>query len=434
MPQHSLDPELSGFINNLRAALPYLEEFHLQTFVIQISGDLLEIHNSRVIEDLALLQQVGIRIVLVHGAEAQIRKIFSTNNLDYQTEDGVFVAEKKHLPLIEQAISSTNWHLLSRLRSCGKQLQTITGHFLSAEKKMFSRNFNSHSTGSVCGIELENLRQTIDDSKLVILPPFSLGEKGRLWILDPNEIAFEVATRLGAKKLIVLDTAPLPNLGESISAEMTTDGVIQWLKKNPDLTQYQRLQLKSLTEACVKGVERCHLLDGRIEGVLLAELLTPKGAGVMITNSSYKHTRPAKLIDVQSIMKILNTPVQHAAVVLRTDEYIEQQIDNYIVFCVDEDVVGCCEIINSADSSAAEIASLAVDKSFRNQGVGSQLIQAATKKIRASGVKLVYALSTASSHVFTQCGFREVSPDELPEEKRKNYDFQESIVYGRNLI
>jgi hypothetical protein len=60
MPQLSLDPELSGFIHNLRTALPYLEEFHQQTFVIQLSGDLLEIHNSRIIEDLVLLQQVGV--------------------------------------------------------------------------------------------------------------------------------------------------------------------------------------------------------------------------------------------------------------------------------------------------------------------------------------------------------------------------------------
>ncbi len=137
MPQNSLDPELSGFIHNLRAALPYLEEFYQQTFVIQISGDLLEIHNSRVIEDLALLQQVGIRIVLVHGAEAQIRKLLSAEGHDYQTEDGIFVAEKNHLPLIEQAISSTNWHLLSKLRSCGRQMQPISGKcFFFCKQKM----------------------------------------------------------------------------------------------------------------------------------------------------------------------------------------------------------------------------------------------------------------------------------------------------------
>ena len=137
---------------------------------------------------------------------------------------------------------------------------------------------------------------------------------------------------------------------------------------------------------------------------------------------------------MQAILKILHTPVQHAALVLRSASYLEQQIENYLVFCVDEDVVGCCEIINFSKDSAAEIASLAVDKSYRNQGIGCDLVQAATEKIRTGGGKLAFALSTASSHVFTQCGFREIGTEELPEEKRKNYDYQESIVYGRNII
>ncbi len=178
MSKHSLDPELSGFIHNLRAALPYLEEFDQQTFVISLSGELIEVQNSRVIEDLALLQQVGIRIVLVHGAELQIRNLYASQGLDYHTEDGIFAAEEKNLPLIEQAVSSTNWKLLSRLRSCARQLQAFTGHFLLAEKKIFSDNYDSHFTGSVSGIDLETLRQALSDSKLTIVPPFSLGEKG----------------------------------------------------------------------------------------------------------------------------------------------------------------------------------------------------------------------------------------------------------------
>lgn len=433
MSHHSLDPVLSGFIHNLRATLPYLEEFDQQTFVIYLSGDLLEVQNSRVIEDLALLQQVGIRIVLVHGAESQIRMLFDKQGFDYQTEDGIFVAEEAYMPLIEQAVSSTNWKLLTKLRSCARQLQPFTGHFLLAEKKTFSGNFDTHFTGNVCGIDHDTLRQATDDSKLAIIPPFALGEKGRLWILDPNQVAFEVATRLRAKKLIVLDTLPLPDFGKTDSSEMTTDSIFQWLKQDPDLPSTQKLQLTTMTEACVRGVERCHLLDGRIEGVLLAELLTPKGAGVMITNSSYKRIRPARLNDLQSIMEILSSPAQHSVLVTRTSAYIEQQIENYMVYCVDEDVVGCCEIIQYADGSAAEIASLAVDKLYRNQGIGSELIREASKEIRSGDFKLVFALSTAVSHIFTQCGFQEISPEELPEEKRKNYDFQESIVYGRNL-
>ena len=104
-----------------------------------------------------------------------------------------------------------------------------------------------------------------------------------------------------------------------------------------------------------------------------------------------------------------------------------------MVYCVDEDVVGCCEIIQYADGSAAEIASLAVDKSYRNQGIGSELVREAVKEMCSGDFRLVFALSTAVSHIFTQCGFEQISPEELPEEKRKNYEFQESIVYGRRL-
>ena len=66
---------------------------------------------------------------------------------------------------------------------------------------------------------METFHQAISDSKLVILPPFSLGEKGRLWILEPNQVAFEVATRLRAKNLIVFDTHPLPQFDESDSLD-----------------------------------------------------------------------------------------------------------------------------------------------------------------------------------------------------------------------
>ena len=89
-------------------------------------------------------------------------------------------------------------------------------------------------------------------------------KRGRLWILDPIQVAFEVATRLRAKKLIVLDTFPLPNFDNTDSSEITTDSISKWLEKEPDLPSAQKIQLTALTEACVRGVERCHLLDGII--------------------------------------------------------------------------------------------------------------------------------------------------------------------------
>jgi len=65
----------------------------------------------------------------------QIRNLYASQGLDYHTEDGIFVAEEKNIPLIEQAVSSVNWRLLSRLRSFAPQLQAFTGHFLLADRK-----------------------------------------------------------------------------------------------------------------------------------------------------------------------------------------------------------------------------------------------------------------------------------------------------------
>ena len=62
--------------------------------------------------------------------------------------------------------------------------------------------------------------------KLAIISPFSFGEKGRLWILDPIQVTFEVATRLRAKKLIMLDTLPLTNFDNTDSSEITTDSIL----------------------------------------------------------------------------------------------------------------------------------------------------------------------------------------------------------------
>ena len=116
----------------------------------------------------------------------QIRNIYASQGLDYHTEDGIFVAEETNMPFIEQAVFSANWKLLSRLRSCTCQLQAFTGHFLLAEKKTYSNNYDYHFTGSVCGIDLETLRQAAADSKLAIIPPFSLGEKGEPMDYGPN--------------------------------------------------------------------------------------------------------------------------------------------------------------------------------------------------------------------------------------------------------
>ena len=106
--------------------------------------------------------------------------------------------------------------------------------------------------GMFAELTLKLLDRLLLTRKLAIIPPFSLGEKGRLWILDPIQVAFEVATRLRAKKLIVVDTLPLPNLDNIGYSEITSDSISNWLGKEPDLPSAKKIRLTALTEACVR--------------------------------------------------------------------------------------------------------------------------------------------------------------------------------------
>ena len=111
---------------------------------------------------------------------------------------------------------------------------------------------------------------------------------------------------------------------------------------------------------------------------------------------------------------------QQSAIVSRTPEYIVSvKLTTTMVYCEDEDVVGCCEIIYYAEGTAAEIASFAADKSYRNKGIGSELVREAVKEMCSGDFRLFFALSTAVSHIFIQCGFEQISTKELPEEKSK---------------
>lgn len=153
----------------------------------------------------------------------------------------------------------------------------------------------------------------------------------------------------------------------------------------------------------------------------------------MITNSTYKKTRAARINDVQTISGILREQFPEGLVVSRTMAYIQQHIEDFLVFCIDEEIAGCCELIDFPEAAAAEIGSLAVARIHRNQGIGRDLVQSAVREAHARNHRTLFALTTSSSQVFLHCGFQLCAAEALPEKKRRNFDFQGTQVYRRVL-
>ena len=182
-----------------------------------------------------------------------------------------------------------------------------------------------------------------------------------------------------------------------------------------------------------RQVERCHDLDYEENGALLLEMLTPGGIGLMVTNSDYRLIRPARINDLQKISDLLGESSAEKTVVFRSLEYLRQHVDDFHLFCIDEEIAGCVELQTMHNSSDALIGSLAVSVSHRNQGIGRELVEAMVREARKHELKQLFALTTSQSSIFMQCGFKETTAEALPDWKLKDFDYPDCRVFRYSI-
>ncbi len=420
----------AAFLHHLRSALPYLEGFRETVMVLHLDGALLTEPSGRLLEDIILLHQAGLRLVLVPDVTPQLQEQFEAAGIPVQWQEQRLLVTAEHLPQVRPVVASLVWGLLHHFSASHPRLRPLTSYWIQAEPMALLNAPEDHRCGRVQQVDLVALRAALEQSGLVIVPPLAVGEKGREWVLASTETAVALASGLRSRKLMLIGATALEMPEQGL--QLTTEAMEQWLQQQA-LTPARAAEYQALVQGCRRGVARCQLIDGTLEGSLLAELFRPSGVGVLVTDSQYHQVRPARLSDIPAIQRILQRPVQQTALVLRTPEDLTRHIDRFLLFCLDEEVVGCCELIRYEEELAVEVGSLAVDSTFRNRGVGRELLQAALEQAREWNCTLLFSLTTGSAHVFVQAGLRPLAAEHLPERKQQAYDFQDSVVYGKRL-
>ena len=310
-------------------------------------------------------------------------------------------------------------------------MEPLSGHFVTARAdERFSTLETDSANGVVQEVDLVAIRETLQLRYTPLLAPWGTGRQGHLWILEARELATELAIRLRAKKLILLENISSP----LIEKDRDTSILRQWLRQQTSISEINRLRLECMATACERGVTRCHWLDATKEGALLTETLTSGGIGLMVTNTAYRQVRAAKPSDIPQVWGLLSGPIRDASIVMRSTSYLEQHIERYRLFCQDEDVLGCCELISYPEQQTVEIAALSVALAYRNQGIGRELISVVLKELKKQGTKRAIALSSREDNVFINCGFKERSLADLPPDKRCNYDSPQSKIYIYSLM
>ncbi len=435
--------ETIDFVQWFRNAAPYINAFRKQTFVIYFSGDVLADNEfPSLIHDITLLNSLGIKLVLVHGARSQIEKRLKEAQIDSEFHQGLRVTNSKVMHIITEVSGSIRINIealfstsLKYTPMAGSQMNIISGNYVTAKPKGIINGVDYLHTGDVRKIDTQAIKHSLNAGDVILLSPLGYSPTGEIFNLNGEDLATLCSIKLNADKLIFVDDIQDIFIKENhLLSEITTEELDQIIKSthpkhSNTIRYYKRIQLAS-----EMGVNRVHVIDRNIEGSLLIELFTHKGIGTLITMDQLKNIRKAHIEDVNGIIALIEPLEQANLLVKRSRERLETEINNFYIIEHENQIVGCGALYIAENKQQAEVACFAISKNYQSQGMGDKLFAHICKEARHLNLKQLFILTTQATHWFIEHGFNKKTLQDLPSEKQALYNYQrKSAVYIKNL-
>ncbi len=429
---------------DLREILRYVPRFRDRLFVIALDGAVVEDENFRnLLLDLALLRSLRIGVALVHGASHQISRLASLTGQTPSNLDGTGVTDPVTLQLALNAANRVAHDLLEGLSAT--DLRGAVSNSVVAHPAGILAGVDYQHTGKVERVDTTLLHALLEKDIVPVIPPLGVDGEGRSYRLNSDSVAVEIARALHAVKLIFLTTHP----GIQLRAEPAGDAEPELLRQlsvdeaeqlhqqpRAQVPERQQSKLETAIRAARGGVPRVHIIDGRVEEGLLAEVFSNEGIGTLIYANEYQAIRKAHRRDIRLLFSLIQAGVENDELVKRSRSDIERQIDDFFVFEVDRNPVACAALHIYPEQNKAELACVCVSPRYENQGIGAVLIQYAEVQARAQNVGELFCLSTQAFNYFQQKGgFTSGTPDDLPPVRRERYDRsgRKSLVLVKKL-
>src|SRR5262249_2653654 len=209
-----------------------------------------------------------------------------------------------------------------------------------------------------------------------VIPPLGCDGEGHTYRLNSDAVAVEVAGALNAVKLIYLAPQPGVHCGGELLRQMTIEEADVILKKRREDVPPQALsKLQHAVRAARGGVPRVHVIDGRVEEGLLAEVFSNEGIGTLVHANEYQAIRRAQKKNARPIYALIRPGIENDELLPRTRAEIERQMEDFFVFEVDRNPAACVALHFYPAERKAEMACVCVDPKYENQGIGAKLMQ-----------------------------------------------------------
>ena len=286
---------LNGISNADRAeiltqALPYIRQYNGKTVVVKYGGNAMinEGLKQQVMEDIVLLQLIGIRIVLIHGGGPEISEMMDKLGKKTEFVDGLRVTDRETVDIVQMVLAGkVNKTLVKLLENRGGRavgLSGIDGRLIEAIKKDERLGY----VGEINKVNIGVINDLLERGYIPVVSSVGCDSDGNSYNINADSAAAHIAGALGAECLILMtDIAGILRDRNDISTlipQLTVDEAFE-LRRDGIVSGGMIPKVECCIEAVRRGVCHAIIMDGRVPHSILAELLTDEGAGTMIKSA-----------------------------------------------------------------------------------------------------------------------------------------------------
>lgn len=431
----------SQFVDWFRNASPYIHAHRGQTFVICFAGETVQQPKFRqFIHDVALLNSLGVRVILVYGIRPQVEQCLRQQGLEAQYINELRVTTAEALHCVKAACGEISLTIQSNLSmgltnspTINTAIRVVSGNFITARPVGVRDGVDYCYTGEVRRVDTVAITRELDANAIVLIHPVGYSPTGEIFNLLAEDVATSVAIALKAAKWICLtETTNLVNEAQQPIRQLTLLETQQLLARTMDFQQ--RRQLGNAVRACEGGVKRVHLVSQQIDGAILLELFSRDGIGTLISADPFENMRYATIEDVGGILQLIQPLEQAGILVRRSREKLETEINHFMVQARDGMIISCAALYPYLHEKMGEIGCFAVHDSYRGSDRGDALLAFVTREAKQLGLEKLFVLTTHTADWFKERGFMPANLDILPVIRRDLYNYRrQSKVFVKQL-
>ncbi|ODS24541.1 amino-acid N-acetyltransferase [Candidatus Endobugula sertula] len=429
------------YVSSFRQISPYIKSYKGKTFVLMLPEAAVTHANfANITHDIALLNHLGVRIILVHGARQQTEQKLQDPSTTAQIHQGIRAIDSTTSPLLVEAIASTRFAIEASLSTGlpnspmhNANIQVRSGNFITAMPIGVVDGVDLQYAGKVRKVDIHSLDEMLFNHAIVLISPLGFSATGEVFNLNYTELATKIAIDMNADKLIAFTkNNGAFNDNRKLQKQLTLLQCEKLLLQKD--TSNIHLSLKACYKACDQGVNRAHIISYIEDGALIKELFTRDGFGTMVHRDSYETIRRARIDDISGILELIKPLELDGVLTRRPRELLEQEINHFTVMEIDGTVIACAALYPFVKGNTGELACMVTHPDYQRQGKAAKLLSHIEKQAGKLKISQLFVLTTQTAHWFLEQGFSESSLEILPQEKQKVYNYQRnSKIFVKTL-